>query len=214
VADQDDVTIKCASDGPYLVGNLNDLRNSRGEPVQSKAKIALCRCGGSANKPFCDGTHKRNGFTGKRTAEKPPTGDSDVYEGKQISILDNRSVCSHAGMCTDGLSTVWKLGGEPWIDPNGAPREEIATVVARCPSGALTYIVGEQQYSPDEATPSVVVSKDGPYLVKGSIPLTDDTTEQTPQCEDRYALCRCGQSKNKPFCDGSHWAAKFSDPDN
>ena len=64
VSEEKTPTIECSEDGPYLVRNLEKLQNSRGEPLPTRRTIALCRCGGSANKPFCDGTHKKIGFVG------------------------------------------------------------------------------------------------------------------------------------------------------
>ena len=96
-------TIECKPDGPYLVKNLGDVRDSRGEPIEAKPVMALCRCGGSANKPFCDGTHKKNGFSGAKLAERGAD-RRDSYAAPRITIHDNRSICAHAGRCTDGLA--------------------------------------------------------------------------------------------------------------
>ena len=93
--------IEARPDGPYIVKNLETLRNSRGEALPTKPVLALCRCGASANKPFCDGTHSKIEFSGKRltdgSADKP-----DTYVGQVITINDNRSICAHAGYCTTG----------------------------------------------------------------------------------------------------------------
>ncbi len=61
-------TIECAPNGPYLVKNLENLQNSKGDRIPTKPVIALCRCGGSANKPFCDGTHEKIGFKSEEPA--------------------------------------------------------------------------------------------------------------------------------------------------
>ena len=57
MSEEASVTIKRAHNGPYLIANLDSLQNSKGDQLEAKEKIALCRCGGSANKPFCDGSH-------------------------------------------------------------------------------------------------------------------------------------------------------------
>lgn len=205
-------TITCSPNGPYLVRGLGQLRNSKGETLVVKAVVALCRCGGSASKPFCDGTHKSNGFS---DANLGGSGEKDrrIYQGKSIAIHDDRSICAHAGFCTGDLAEVFKSGTEPWIDPDNATVEEIAALVRRCPSGALTYsITGDP--SPESGGEAVVtVSKDGPYAVTGDCDLADvPLAEGAPAT--RYTLCRCGGSKNKPFCDGSHWDLGFSDERN
>src|SRR5437763_13539475 len=86
--------------------------------------VVLCRCGGSANKPYCDGTHKRNGFSSARVGGGEPD-RVDIYQAKGVTIRDNRSICAHAGHCTDGLATVFKYGSDPWIDPAGASADAI-----------------------------------------------------------------------------------------
>jgi uncharacterized Fe-S cluster protein YjdI len=129
----DSPTIECRPNGPYLVSGVSDLRNSSGEALPTHPTVALCRCGGSANKPFCDGTHNRNGFSGARqTGAAQPT----EYRGRGITIHDDRSICAHAGHCTDGLPVVFKYGSEPWIDPAGAEVDAIVATIHQCPSGA------------------------------------------------------------------------------
>lgn len=202
--------IGCAQDGPYLVKELEGLRNSKGEELEVGKIVALCRCGESANKPFCDGTHAKIGFSSERTRQDPPSRAWDRYPGKGISILDNRTVCSHSGICSDGLPAVWRLDKEPWIDASAAEREEIIGVIRQCPSGALSFD-GEQ--SPSRFV-GVTVLKDGPYYCTGGFELDDPVTAQTPQDPNRFTLCRCGASKNKPFCDGAHWGIEFKDDKN
>ena len=83
-------SVECKLDGPYLVKGLNDLRNSRGNSIPTKSVIALCRCGGSANKPFCDGTHQENGFSGAKLVDGSAD-RRDTYQGQRITIHDNRA---------------------------------------------------------------------------------------------------------------------------
>ena len=202
-------TIECKPDGPYLVRDLDDLRDWRGQRIETKAVVALCRCGGSATKPFCDGTHQKNGFSG---AKRPDRGVDrrDSYPAGRITIHDNRSICAHAGHCTDGLAAVFKYGSEPWIDPAGASAEAIVATIRKCPSGALAYTLDGVEGGDAERAPAITVTKDGPYAVVGAVALSGQDWAQGAS-KTRYTLCRCGASKNKPFCDGSHWAAGFKD---
>ena len=91
----DNVTIEIMENGPLIVSGLKNLQNSEGEELSPKDKIALCRCGESAHKPYCDGSHTTAKFSGKREIDKSLTKEK-MYEGKEISIHDNRVICSHA----------------------------------------------------------------------------------------------------------------------
>jgi CDGSH-type Zn-finger protein len=174
--------------------------------------IALCRCGGSAKKPFCNGTHSKLGFSSQKVADGTKDKRQD-YIGKGITVHDNRSICSHAGFCTDRLASVFRLKTKPWIDPDGAQVEEIIEAVKRCPSGALSYSIGGVEHRDQDRDPMITVSKDGPYLVTGGVTLEDESRAEAAS-KEHYTLCRCGASKNKPFCDGTHWYVKFTDDKN
>ena len=203
----DSPTIECKENGPYIVKGLDEMTSPAGEPIPAKPVMALCRCGGSARKPFCDGTHAKNGFSGDRLSDGS-NDRRDTYTGMAITIHDNRGLCAHAGICTDRLAAVWRLGEEPWIDPDGASAEAIVEVIQACPSGALGYSIGgEESNSPDRG-PTIAVSKDGPYHVTGGVELVGAAGSESAS-RARFALCRCGASKNKPFCDGSHWDVGF-----
>jgi CDGSH-type Zn-finger protein len=206
----DSPTIECKENGPYIVKGLDGLTGPTGERIQARPVMALCRCGGSARKPFCDGTHVKNGFSGERLSDGS-NDRRDTYAGKAVAIHDNRGLCAHAGVCTDRLAAVWRLGEEPWIDPDGASAEAAIEVIQACPSGALGYSVGGVEAAAPDRAPAITVSKDGPYHVTGGIALADAVQGAVGDGE-RYALCRCGASKNKPFCDGSHWDVGFKDP--
>lgn len=210
--------IACLPNGPYYL--LNDvtprviphIQKSGGEPCKTITGVALCRCGGSSNKPFCDGTHGTNGFSGANLAEGARD-KRDNYRGKSITIHDNRGICAHAGACTDNLSSVFKMGNEPWIDPDGAAVAEIIKTIQKCPSGALSYSIDGVEHRDQDREPMVTVTKDGPYAITGGIGLIDQALAQGASSE-HYTLCRCGASKNKPFCDGSHWRVGFKDDAN
>ncbi len=208
--------IACLPNGPYYLLNdmtpaaVPNLRRASGEPCVTVRGVALCRCGGSKNKPFCDGTHGTIGFSDRKLSD----GRHDKrqsYAGKGITIFDNRALCAHAGYCTDGLKSVFRYGEEPWIDPDGAAVREVIATIEKCPSGALSYAIDGVEARPRERSPMVTVTKDGPYAVTGGIELMGVDLGQGASTE-HYTLCRCGASKNKPFCDGSHWDAGFKDP--
>lgn len=202
-------TIRAQPNGPYVIKNLETLLDAKGDPIETKRTIALCRCGESSNKPFCDGTHSKFGFNSAKTTD----GKWDVresYVGEKITIHDNRGVCAHAGFCTSNLPAVWKLGVEPWIDPDGATRKQIIAAVRQCPSGALSYSVDGVEHRDQDRKPAIRVTAAGPYWVTGGVILEDEPRGEGASLE-HYTLCRCGGSKNKPFCDGSHWYVKFAD---
>ncbi len=205
-------TIECKPNGPYLVKDLDRLGNSKGATLAAKPVIALCRCGRSAAKPFCDGTHNTVGFSGARTSD----GKDDMrrsYAGKRIAIHDNRALCAHAGHCTEGLAAVFDGERKPWIDPDGANVESIINVVRQCPSGALSYSLNDVEHRDQARAPAIAVTANGPYAVTGGIELVGVAMGDGASTE-HFTLCRCGESKNKPFCDGSHWASGFKDEKN
>ena len=172
----------------------------------------MCRCGGSDNKPFCDGTHARNGFSSDKL-EGRAADHRDNYDGDKITIHDNRGICAHAGYCTDSLPSVFKLGTEPWIDPNGASREDIIGVTGKCPSGALSYSMDNNEHGDNDVESKIFVAPHGPYIVTGGPELLDTEIGEGVSTE-HFTICRCGGSKNKPFCDGTHWHIKFRDDKN
>jgi CDGSH-type Zn-finger protein/truncated hemoglobin YjbI len=210
--------IRVSLDGPYVVANVSELRNWIGEALPVTQTMELCRCGQSANKPFCDGSHAKANFSGakdpNRVADK-----RDEYDGVQLQIFDNRGICAHSGFCTDRLASVFHAGKEPFITPSGGRMDEIIQAVRACPSGALSYGIDgvEARGQVDQhRPPAIEVSKDGPYRITGGIRLVDDTGHEPQRAEgsspEHYSLCRCGHSQNKPFCSGMHWYVNFKDP--
>jgi CDGSH-type Zn-finger protein len=208
--------IACLPNGPYYLLNdpvpreVPNLRRESGQACTTVGGVALCSCGGSKNKPFCDGTHGTNGFNDVNTAD-PQKNRRNSYAGKRITIFDNRGICAHAGFCTDGLKKVFRMNEEPWIDPDGAAAEEIMRTIERCPSGALSYTLNNVERKEKERAPMVLVTDNGPYAVSGGIELVGVAFGDGASRE-HYTLCRCGASANKPFCDGSHWQVEFKDP--
>jgi uncharacterized Fe-S cluster protein YjdI len=110
----------------------------------------------------------------------------------------------------DGLKSVFRMNKEPWIAPDSASVEAVIETVRKCPSGALSYTVAGVEHRDQERQPMVTVTKDGPYAVTGGIELVGVPFGEGAS-KEHYTLCRCGTSKNKPFCDGSRWRVKFHD---
>jgi CDGSH-type Zn-finger protein/truncated hemoglobin YjbI len=211
--------IRCAHDGPYLVTNAERVSDWLGEEIQATPQMALCRCGSSAIKPLCDAACAATGFTDrkdpKRVADR-----RDTYDGVQLTVFDNRGICQHSGYCTDRVSSVFHTEGA-FVTPSGGRMDEIIRAVRDCPSGALSYAVdgveARSQVDWDNVRePAIEVSKDGPYRITGGIPLKDHRGDPVRRAAgsslEHYALCRCGQSQNKPFCSGMHWYVDFKDP--
>ncbi len=212
--------------GPYYLINemepkvVENLRNSNGESLSTIRGIALCRCGASKNKPFCDGTHGIIRFSNNDT-EVTETGHivkdkRKTYAGKKIIIHDNRKICSHAVECVNNLPSVFKFDARPWIDPEAATLEESINTIRKCPSGALSYSIdGVEHKDQNERKPMITVSKEGPYIITGGVELIGDNLQfGDGASKEHYTLCRCGASRNKPFCDGMHRVIKFKDDKN
>ncbi|HJR48692.1 MAG TPA: CDGSH iron-sulfur domain-containing protein [Nitrososphaeraceae archaeon] len=215
--------------GPYVLINdtepkiIENLQNSKGEHLSSIPGVSLCRCGASNNKPFCDGTHSKIGFSSENKEEDANANDHHIakdkrknFVGKEITIHDNRKICSHAAECVNNLPSVFKLNARPWISPDAAEREEIINTIRKCPSGALSYSLDGIEYrDQNERKPMITVSKDGPYHVTGGINLIGEDNNNIQWAEgsskEHYVLCRCGASNNKPFCDGMHRLINFKD---
>jgi len=212
-------------DGPYLVvGDLPVVRrriaySEHGEPMTWETvaaldppeRVALCRCGGSAAKPFCDGTHATSGFDGATTAPASSyEGRQRTYELTGMVMRDDRSVCVHAGFCGNHLTNVWKMAKADATTDTIA-RMQLMAMIERCPSGALTY-----RLDPDGADvepplrAEAVIVEDGPIAVTGgvTVELPDGSTLEA---RNRQTLCRCGGSAQKPLCDGSHKKLDFHD---
>ncbi|MFE3254299.1 ferritin-like domain-containing protein [Nocardia sp. NPDC059229] len=212
-------SIRTAKNGPYLATNAT-LIDHLGLPIELGPTAALCRCGASALKPLCDGSHTRIGFNDAKDPARVAD-RRDTYTGEQVTVFDNRGICQHSGLCTDRLATVFRTGAEPFVAPNGSRMDEIVRAVRACPSGALGMAfdgVEAREVTDwhDTREPVIEVTKDGPYRIRGGIPLTGpeggDIDRATGASAEHYSLCRCGQSRNKPFCSGMHWYVGFQDP--
>ncbi len=161
------------------------------------------------------------------------------YEGPGITVHWDGARCVHSERCTTGLPAAFDKSARPWVDVYAAPADEIAAVIDRCPSGALTYTRtdgsehGRRGYAVDEdpssaraadapaqngtavslrggATATIAPELDGPYVVMGPLALLQ--ADGTTRVLVRATLCRCGQSSAKPFCDGTHQVIGFRAP--
>ncbi len=196
--------------GPLVVKHIRTMTGADGAPVAVKEVMALCRCGQSKNKPYCDGTHNDIGFESRGGT---PAGKDRLiaYEGEGYAIHFNPMVCAHAAECNRISPEIFDTSKKPWIQPGNGSREAALAVVAGCPSGAITVSEGdgpvEHLYAETQA--DVTVIKDGPYWVSEVEPPAPVNGEaMSPR---KYTLCRCGMSGNKPFCDGSHRDKGWSD---
>ena len=178
------------------------LRDSDSKEIETPRVCSLCRCGESKSKPLCDGTHATVGFDGTR--EDSEKGEIEYYKGKDITIVYDRYLCMGAGYCGE-LEAVFGTHDHPIYEPDAGSVEDIITTIKKCPSGALSYIIDGDHHKDYFTITRIAVEKDGPYNCEGNITLIDDQDSDTllPQA-DHYTLCRCGGSKKKPLCDGSH----------
>jgi len=195
--------------GPLVVTDIPALTGSDGKPLQNKPVMALCRCGHSKNKPYCDGSHGTVGF------DSTPSDDRSkdeilTYEGEEVTIHYNRMLCSHAAECGKRQKAAFDSSRSPWIIADNASAEGLEEVVKVCPSGALRLSrPGEEPQLSRSDDNGIVVEKNGPYRVTG-IPM-HSARQAKGANPNKFVLCRCGASKNKPFCDGSHYDIGWKD---
>lgn len=220
--------ITILSNGPYLIFGNPPLRqeflmpDANGTPWTYKAgksftteaePTALCRCGESKNKPYCDGSHTKVNWDPTLTASEEPLLDgAEVIDGPRVAVSDNESYCAFARVC-DAKGRIWNLAEVD--DPKAA--EAVIHEANHCPAGRLSAWDKKtgKPYEPD-LKPALGLIEDplircsGPLWVMGGIPISkDDGT--TYEVRNRVTLCRCGQSSNKPFCDGTHASMRFHD---
>jgi len=130
------------------------------------------------------------------------------YEGDGITVHWDSSRCIHTGICLRRLPAVFDVGRRPWVDITGADADAIAGAVERCPTGALRYERdGRPEPPPDRTT--LVAIPNGPLVVRGDVRLV--AGDGVGSDEVRATLCRCGQSRNQPFCDNSHRRTTFEE---
>ena len=210
-------------DGPYIIrGRIPLVRKSQvmsehGEPLDwlkesdlsSEEVYRLCRCGQSSNKPFCDGTHTKVEFDGTEAADTGPiAARQKSFSSPKLFIQDDHSICVHSGFCGNRITNIWKMLKQ---SDDTQVRAQIISMIEKCPSGTLTYTLGPdgEAIEPD-LTIEIAVVPDGPLWITGGIPV-ERSDSQPLETRNRVTLCRCGASKKKPLCDGTHKEIGFSD---
>jgi CDGSH-type Zn-finger protein len=193
--------------GPLHAQRIEALKDDRGDIIHTGESIFLCRCGASRNKPYCDGAHTAAHFSDQRLTIAP--GHVVEFVGRELTIIDDFSLCAHAGECVDGAPATFFVkgpGGRASL-PDASSAEQIIATIRRCPSGSLLYRLQGKLVDGYSSETNIQIEKDGPLHVHRA----KLNGEARPATEDHYTLCRCGASKNKPFCDGMHAKIKFRD---
>jgi CDGSH-type Zn-finger protein len=222
-------SITVAKDGPYLVSGKVPLAvqviatDADGDSVgwregtttfEARDSYALCRCGRSNKKPFCDGTHTKIGFDGTETASREPfLKQAKFFEGPDLILADAESLCAFGRFC-DPNGKVWNQVART---DEPAVRETFLRQVQNCPAGRLVAIDKATAAAVEENVPaSIGLVEDpaehcsGPLYLQGGIAVIS-ADGFAYEVRNRATLCRCGESKNKPFCNGAHAAIKFHD---
>jgi len=134
------------------------------------------------------------------------------YKGQSIHVQWDGQLCIHVAECGHAKGELFVGGRKPWCEPDRATDDEVREVVMRCPTGSLTCQLpdGSPVEEPAARENTVHVTHNGPLYLRGELAI-DSAPEDAPGLKRRAALCRCGQSKNKPFCDNSHVNAEFTD---
>ncbi len=215
-----DHRIKVTQNGPYLVSGSVPLAEQvicedaegqchgwrEGKEYAAQDRYALCRCGHSQHKPFCDGTHGKIQFDGTETASREPYSEQATeIAGSHLKLTDAEDLCAAARFCHRAGGT-WTLTVR---SRSPEARQAAIEEACECPSGRL--VAWDKDGTPIEPDfePSIGLVEDvpegvaGPLWVRGGIPV--ESADGTPyEIRNRVTLCRCGKSSNKPFCDGSH----------
>ena len=132
------------------------------------------------------------------------------YAGEKLTIHFDPKKCIHAGECVKGNAAVFNPNNKPWVAPDATSADEIVQVVERCPTGALTYERHDGGAAETAAAANTVhIAPDGPVYLRGDLRIEGSNGEEITAT--RVALCRCGASKNAPFCDRAHTEAEFKD---
>jgi CDGSH-type Zn-finger protein len=196
-----------------IVSEQNDaITWNKTEVIDTEETYALCRCGQSSTKPFCDGTHVRVGFDGTETADPRPTATRQrILDGHGIVLRRDGSLCMHAAFCvgrTERIPAILKDAEDSDV------RARVIALIDRCPSGSYTFSLEEDGPDVEADLPvAIAVTEEerslaGALWVTGGVPVRR-SDGQPFETRNRVTLCRCGQSANKPLCDGTHRRVEF-----
>ncbi|HWQ41390.1 MAG TPA: CDGSH iron-sulfur domain-containing protein, partial [Desulfosporosinus sp.] len=184
-----------------------------GRKLPQAEEYALCRCGKSNNAPFCDGSHEKLGFDGVEKASREAYEErAELTEGPDLYLLDDNR-CAFARFCHQEHGKVWDLTEN---SHNPIYKEEAIRAATECPAGRLVVYDKTGKEIEPEYEPSIEILQDpekeasGPISVKGNIPI-ESSDGYVYEIRNRVALCRCGKSRNKPFCDATHISINFTD---
>lgn len=130
------------------------------------------------------------------------------YSNDDMTVLWDASKCIHAGVCVKMLPDVYDPNGRPWIKVENATTAQLKEQIDKCPSGALSYKLNDEEEKMSDETVKVDVLENGPLIVKGNIEITNSNGEKESRAK-QTAFCRCGRSANKPYCDGTHVKSDF-----
>jgi CDGSH-type Zn-finger protein len=217
--------IKIMKNGPYVVtGGIpisekiitpegNHYVYTEGRALRQAETYTLCRCGKTSTPPFCDGTHYNDGFACEETASKAPYEErAELLRGPGLDMLDDGR-CAFARFCHRDKGDAWEL-----LERSGDAENQSEAIRAayECPAGRLTAVTKDGQRIEPKYEPAIEVLQDPEegvscgIFVKGSIPI-ESADGETYEVRNRVVLCRCGQSKNKPFCDMAHIDTGYND---
>lgn len=135
-----------------------------------------------------------------------------TYAGRTATVTWDQDLCIHAAECGRANGELFRTGRDPWCDPDEASDDEVRDVIARCPSGALAarFHDAPDEHAGDVVANTITVAYNGPLFASGNLAI-QDAPERAPALSERAALCRCGKSSNKPYCDNSHLEADWQD---
>lgn len=132
------------------------------------------------------------------------------YSNGEIVVVWQPAKCIHSKLCFHGLSDVFDPNQRPWVNVEGSDTAAISKQVQECPSGALSIEKADVEEVEAKAATTVNVLPNGPLILQGDVLITGTDGTATEK-SGAVALCRCGASANKPYCDGSHAKIDFKD---